>query len=162
MNQGVGGPEQSAEIIERMQQEPVHQRGDRDSGQRIEPDHPPAWTISIGHKGETQRGGHHQKVGLGGEVAEETPYPDGCDGLTVAGSSQTPSQSWMNCKPREKAAIANVAPKQNWATPSLLTNGSYTRTPSRSLRSVSGLGVAKIRLNGATRSSSTASRPTLY
>jgi hypothetical protein len=38
----------------------------------------------------------------------------------------------MNCKTREKAAIANVAPKQNRTTPSLLTKGSYTRRPSRS------------------------------
>ena len=37
--------------------------------------------------------------------------------MTVPGSSQTPSQSWMNCKPREKAAIANVKPKQNRTTP---------------------------------------------
>jgi hypothetical protein len=41
----------------------------------------------------------------------------------------------MNCKPTEKAAIANVAPKQNRATPSLLTTESYTRTPPRSHRS---------------------------
>jgi hypothetical protein len=42
------------------------------------------------------------------------------------GSSQSPSQSWMNCKPRENAAIANVAPKQNRAAPYLLIKGRYT------------------------------------
>jgi len=85
VDQRVRGPEQTAEVVERMQQEPVHECGDRNAGQRIEPGHAPARTVSIGAPGQSERGRHHEQVRLGGEVAEEPPYPDGVGRLDGTG-----------------------------------------------------------------------------
>src|SRR4029453_17369371 len=85
MNEGVRGPEPTVEVVERMQQEPVHQAGDRNAGQGIEPGHPPARTVSIGPNGQAERRRYHQQVRLSGEVAEEPPYPDGMRWLNATG-----------------------------------------------------------------------------
>ena len=55
----------------------MHETGNCDAGQRVEPDDPPARSVTTGPPGETERGHYHKQIGLRSEVAEESPYPDG-------------------------------------------------------------------------------------